>query len=535
MSAKQIAYGEQARFMILEGLEKAFKCIKPTIGPTSKNVILDKKFGKPQSVDNAVAITKEIEFKDPFESMGAKLLNSACEKTSDKCGDGTAITATLLQAIYKNSLKYLIAGANPVLINNGLVKAMNCVTSELDKISRPADKREIYEHIATIATGYNKELGKIVADAVEKAGKEGIINVEEGKGAQTILEFTQGTQFDKGYISPYFITNVDKLTCELEDAFILLYDKKIANVQEIVPLLEEVAQLGKPLLIVAEDVEGEALATLVINKLNGVLSVCAVKAPGFGDRRKNMLQDIAILTGGNFISEDLGKKLENVKIKDLGRAEKIIVEKEKTSIIGGKGSKEKIDKRAAQIRKQIAETTSNYDREKLQERLAKITAGVATIKVGAATESAMKELKVRVENAVNSTKSAREEGITYGGGVAYLRTIPALEKLEASGDEKIGIDILKEALKQVAYNIAENAGHSGSVVVSEIMNGVDDFGFDAKHAQFGKMMEKDIIDPVKVLKVALQNAVSIAKLMLSSETLITELKKKEEQVEGSVA
>ncbi|MEO0255438.1 MAG: chaperonin GroEL [candidate division WOR-3 bacterium] len=526
MAAKDIRYNEEARRKLLRGVEILAKAVKVTLGPKGRNVILEKKFGTPQVTKDGVTVAKEIELKDPFENIGAQLVREVASKTSDVAGDGTTTATVLAEYIFKEGLKMMATGANPMEVRKGIEKAVNTVVEELKKISKEVKDRREIEQVGTISANNDEEIGKKLADAMEKVGKDGVITVEEAKGIETYVEFVEGMQFDRGYISPYFVTNPDKMECVLEDPYILIHDKKISSLKDILPVLEKVAQSGRPLLVIGEEVEGEALATLVVNKLRGTLLSCAVKAPGYGERRKAMLEDIAILTGGQVISEEKGLKLENARLDDLGRAKKVIVDKDNTTIIEGAGKKEDIQARIKQIKKQIEETKSDYDREKLQERLAKLAGGVAIIYVGAATEAEMKEKKARVEDAMHATKAAVEEGIVPGGGVAYLRCIPALEKLEATldGDQKLGVQIVKKALREPTRWIAENAGYEGTLIVEEILRRGGNIGFDARDGQLKDMFEAGIIDPTKVTRIALQNAASVAALLLTTEALVTEIK-----------
>jgi len=538
MAAKEILFDIEAREKILAGVNKIANAVKVTLGPGGRNVILEKTFGAPTVTRDGVSVAKEIELEDKFENLGAQLIREVCSKTNDVAGDGTTTSAVLAQAILLKGIKLVSAGANPVGIRRGIEKAVKTCVEELKKMAKEVKTKDEIQNVAKIAANQDEEIGKIVADAIEKVGKEGVVTIEEAKGTETTWEAVEGMQFDRGYLSPYFITDPDRMECVLEDPYILIYEKKISSVKDIVPLLEQIVREGKPLLVIAEDVEGEALATLVVNKIRGVLKCCAVKAPGFGERRKAMMEDIAILTGGRFIAEELGIKLENVQLQDLGRAKKVVVDKEHTTIIGGAGKKSEIEARINQIRKAIQETTSDYDREKLQERLAKLAGGVAVIYVGAPTEPDMKEKKMRVEDAVNATRAAVEEGIVPGGGVALLKCIPALEKLlekETDDDEKLGIKIVKEALEEPAKWIARNAGAEGSIVVEKIKEKVykdpnSNFGFNALKGEFVEdMLKAGIIDPVKVTRVALENAASVASLLLTTEALVAEKPKKEEK------
>lgn len=536
MAAKEILFDIEAREKIQRGVDKIANAVKATLGPGGRNVILEKTFGAPVVSRDGVTVAKEIELEDKFENLGAQLVREVCSKTNDAAGDGTTTSAVLAQAIFNKGIKLVAAGVNPVSLRNGINKAVKRAIEELKKMKKEVKTRDEVESVARIASNQDEEIGKIVADAIEKVGKEGVVTIEEAKGTETTWESVDGMQFDRGYLSPYFITDPERMEAVLEDAYILIYEKKISAVKDLVPLLEQIVREGKPLLVIAEDVEGEALATLVVNKIRGVLKCCAVKAPGFGERRKAMMEDIAILTGGRFIAEELGIKLESVQIRDLGRAKKIVVDKEHTTIIGGAGKKSEIEGRIAQIKKAIQETTSDYDREKLQERLAKMAGGVAVIYVGAPTEPAMKEKKSRVEDAVNATKAAVEEGIVPGGGVALLKASLALEELlkaETNDDEKLGIKIVKEALEEPTKWIVRNAGYEGSVVVEKIKNELKNkpfFGFDALKGVFADdMMKAGIIDPLKVARIALENAASVAGLLLTTEALVAEKPKKEEK------
>jgi len=542
MAAKQLMFSEEGRKKLLKGVKKLADTVRVTMGPTGKNVILEKSYGGPRVTKDGVTVSKEVELEDPFENMGAKMVNEVASKTSDDAGDGTTTATVLAEAIYEEGIKYITGGANPMAVKRGIDMAVNAVVENLRKMSKPVKGRKEIEQVATISANNDTEIGSLMADAMEKVGKDGVITVEEGKSIQMQLEFVDGMQFDKGFISPYFITEVSTMKAVLEDPYILIHEKKISNLMELLPLLEKVVHAGAQLLVIAEDVEGEALATLVVNKLRGVLRCVAVKAPGFGDRRKAMLGDIAVLTGGKMISEDLGIKLENLQLSDLGRAKRVEVDKENTTIIQGAGKKSEIQARIAQIKKQIEQTTSDYDREKLQERLAKLSGGVAVITVGGATETAMKERKARVENSMNATKAAVEEGVLPGGGVALIRSIPVLEDVrkKARGDEKFGVDIVAKALEAPMRTIANNSGEDGGVIVSEAKEKKGNIGFDANRREFVDMFEAGIIDPTKVTRMALQNAASVAGLLLTTETLVTELKEEEEegkeapQIEGAV-
>ena len=521
---KQLRFDEEARASLLKGINIMANAVKATLGPKGRNVVIDKKFGSPTITKDGVTVAKEIELQDKYENMGAQMLKEVASKTSDIAGDGTTTATVLAQAIYREGLKNVTAGANPMGLKRGIEKAVDAVVEELKKLSKSTkDKKEIAQ-VATIASNNDKAIGNLIAEAMEKVGKDGVITVEESKSADTVLDVVEGMQFDRGYLSPYFVTDPERMECVLEDPYILIHEKKISVMKDMLPLLEQVARASKPLLIVAEEVEGEALATMVVNKLRGTLSGCAVKAPGFGDRRKAMLEDIATLTGGKAITEDLGIKLENIKLTDLGRAKKVVVDKDNTTIVEGAGKASAIEGRIKQIRAQIEETTSDYDREKLQERLAKLAGGVAVVKVGAATETAMKEKKARVEDALNATRAAVEEGIVPGGGVALLRTAKAVERLKLEGDEKVGAMIVKRALEEPIRQIIENAGLEGSVVVEKVKSeSTPTRGFDAETVEFVDMLQAGIIDPTKVERVALQNAASIASLLLTTEALITDL------------
>ena len=531
MAAKQLMFDEEARNSILKGVTILTNAVKATLGPKGRNVVIDKKFGAPTITKDGVTVAKEIELQEPFENMGAQLVREVASKTSDAAGDGTTTATVLAYSIYKEGMKNVAAGANPMDLKRGIDRAVEVAVAELKKMSKAVqDKKEIAQ-VGTISANNDPSIGDLIADAMDKVGKDGVITVEEAKGLETTLDVVEGMQFDRGYISPYFITDPERMECTLDDAFILLHDKKISSMRDLIPLLEQIAKMGKPLLIIAEDVEGEALATLVVNKLRGTLQVCAVKAPGFGERRKAMLEDIAILTGGTVISEDVGMKLENVRIEDLGRAKKVTIDKENTTIVEGAGDPAKIQGRIKQIKTQIEETTSDYDREKLQERLAKLAGGVAVINVGAATEAEMKEKKARVEDALHATRAAVEEGIVPGGGVALLRCIPALDKLNLEGDQQIGVEIVKKALEEPIKQIVSNAGIEGAIVVEKIKASDNiNYGFDAQKEEYVDMMEAGIIDPTKVERTALQNAASVASLLITTEVMITEIPEKEEKM-----
>jgi chaperonin GroEL len=527
MPAKQLMFDEEARRAILRGVDKLANAVKTTLGPKGRNVVLDKKFGAPTITKDGVTVAKEIELEDPFENMGAQMVKEVASKTSDVAGDGTTTATVLAQSIIREGMRNVTAGSNPMALKRGIDKAVEAVIEEIKKISKPTKGKKEIAQVATISANNDKTIGDLIADAMEKVGKDGVITVEEAKGMETTLDVVEGMRFDRGYISPYFVTDPTRMEVVIENPYILLHEKKISTLKDLLPLLEQVAKLGRPLLIVAEEVDGEALATLVVNKLRGTLNTCAVKAPGFGDRRKEMLQDLATLTGGTVLSEELGIKLENIKLEDLGSAKKVLVDKDNTTLIEGAGKTKEIEGRIKQIRTQIEDTTSDYDREKLQERLAKLAGGVAVIKVGAPTEVAMKEKKARVEDALNATRAAVEEGIVPGGGVVLLRALPALDKVRASGDEKVGVDIIRRALEEPIRQIAENAGAEGSIVVQTVKDGKGNFGFNAETEQYEDLLVAGILDPTKVTRVALQHAASIAGLMVTTMCLITELPEKE--------
>jgi chaperonin GroEL len=520
--AKELKFDQEARNAILRGVNILADVVKVTLGPKGRNVILEKSFGSPTVTKDGVTVAKEVELEDRFENMGAQMVKEVASKTSDTAGDGTTTATVLAQAIYREGSKVVAAGANPMDVKRGIDLAVEEVIKELKKLAKPTKDQKEISQVGTISANNDETIGNIIAEAMNKVGKEGVITVEEAKAMETTLDVVEGMQFDRGYLSPYFVTDPEKMVAVLEDPFILLNEKKISNMKDMLPILEQIAKMGKPLLVLAEDVEGEALATLVVNKLRGTLKCCSVKAPGFGDRRKAMLEDIGILTGGKVISEDLGIKLENVKLNDLGRAKRITIDKDNTTIVDGAGDKDDIEARVKQIRAQIEETTSDYDREKLQERLAKIIGGVAVINVGAATETEMKEKKARVEDALNATRAAVEEGIVPGGGVAYLRCLGALEKLKLEGDKKTGVDIVKRALEEPIRQIANNAGQEGSVVTEKVRNEKGAFGFDADKEEYTDMIKAGIIDPTKVVRLALQNAASVASLMITTEALVAE-------------
>ncbi|MDK2882528.1 MAG: chaperonin GroEL [Bacillota bacterium] len=526
MAAKQLIYREDARHALERGVNAVANAVKVTLGPKGRNVVLSKKFGSPVITKDGVTVAKEIELKDPYENMGAQLCREVASKTNDVTGDGTTTATVLAQAIMLEGMKNVAAGANPIFLKKGIDRAVEAITQEIKRKAIPVESKESIAHVASIAAN-DKEIGNLIADAMDKVGKDGVITVEESKGLATTVEVVEGMEFDRGYVSPYFVTNAETMEAELEEPYILLYEKKISSINDLLPVLEKVVRTGKPLLIIAEDIEGEALATLVVNRLRGTLQCVAVKAPGFGDRRKAMMEDIAILTGGKFISEDLGIKLENVDLDSLGRAKKVKVGKEKTTIVEGYGRQEDIKARVAQIKKQIEETESDYDREKLQERLAKLAGGVAVIKVGAATETELKEKKMRVEDALNATRAAVEEGIVPGGGTALLNAVKVLDSLQAEGDEAVGIRIVKRAVEEPLRQIAENAGLEGSVIVNKVKESPEGVGFNAVTGEFVDMVKAGIVDPVKVTRTALENAASIASLLLTTECLVAEIPEKE--------
>jgi chaperonin GroEL len=528
MAAKQLQFDENARHTLLRGIEKLAKAVKATLGPSGRNVILDKKFGSPTITKDGVTVAKEIELEDPYENMGAQLVREVASKTSDVAGDGTTTATILAESIYREGLRNVTAGANPTSLQRGIMKGVDAIVEELKKISKKVSDRTEIAQVATVSANWDKTIGEIIADAMDKVGKDGTITVEEAKSIETTLEVVEGMQFDKGYLSPYFVTNAEAMEAVLENPYILIYEKKISSLKDMLPLLEKVAKAGRPLLIISEDVEGEALATLVVNKLRGTLQVCAVKAPGFGDRRKAMLEDIAVLTGGRLISEDLGIKLENIKLEDLGRTKRATIDKENTTIVEGEGKQVDIKGRVAQIRRQIEETTSDYDREKLQERLAKLAGGVAVINVGAATETEMKEKKARVEDALHATRAAVEEGIVAGGGVALLRAQKALDNVKnLEGDEKVGVAIVRRAVEEPTRQLADNAGREGALVVEEVKKRKGNEGYDVAADEYTDLVKAGIVDPTKVTRTALQNAASIAGLLLTTEALVTEIPEKE--------
>jgi chaperonin GroEL len=530
--AKQITYGNDSRQAILRGVNRLADAVKVTLGPKGRNVVLDKKFGSPVITKDGVTVAKEIELKEPLENMGAQMVREVASKTSDVAGDGTTTATVLAQAIYREGIKNVTAGANPMDLKRGIERAVAAVTEELKKLSKPV-KGKMIAQVGTISANNDETIGGIIAEAMEKVGKDGVITVEEAKSMETSLEVVEGMQFDRGYLSPYFVTDPERMEVVLESALVLIHEKKISSMKDLLPVLEQVAKLGKPLLIIAEDVEGEALATLVVNKLRGTLHVAAVKAPGYGDRRKAMLEDIAILTGGKAITEDLGIKLENIKLDDLGKAKKITIDKDNTTIVEGSGKAKDIEGRVKQIRTQVDETTSDYDREKLQERLAKLVGGVAVIKVGAATETEMKEKKARVEDAMHATKAAVEEGIVPGGGVALLRSVKAVEAIKATGDEAVGVAIIRRALEEPLRQIAHNAGHEGAVVVAKVREAKHaEEGFNAFSDTYENLVDAGVIDPTKVVRSALQNAASIASLLLTTEALVSEIPEEKDDKAG---
>ena len=525
--AKQIIYGEQSRQAILRGVNQLADAVKVTLGPKGRNVVLDKKFGSPTITKDGVTVAKEIDLKDPLENMGAQMVREVASKTSDVAGDGTTTATVLAQAIYREGARNVVAGANPMELKRGIEKAVEAMTAEIKKMAKPVKGKAIAQ-VGTISANSDETIGKILAEAMERVGKEGVITVEEAKSMETVLEVVEGMQFDRGYLSPYFVTDPERMEAVLEEPLILLNEKKISSMKDLLPVLEQVARQGKPLLLVAEEIEGEALATLVVNKIRGTLQVASVKAPGFGNRRKSMLQDMAILTGGQVISEELGLKLENVTLKDLGRAKRVVVDKDNTTIIDGAGAKKAIEGRCNEIRAQIEKTTSDYDREKLEERLAKLAGGVAVVKVGAATETEMKEKKARVEDALHATPAAVEEGIVPGGGVALLRAQSTLDGLALKGEQAAGVNIIRRALEEPMRRIAENAGVEGSIVVDKVMNGKGGFGFNAQTEEYEDLVKAGVIDPTKVVRAALQNASSVASLLLTTECMVAEKPKKEE-------
>jgi chaperonin GroEL len=533
MAAKQLLFDEAARQAILRGVSKLSKAVVATLGPKGRNVVIDKKFGSPTVTKDGVTVAKEIELEDPYENMGAQMVREVASKTSDTAGDGTTTATVLAESIYREGLKFVTSGANPIGIQRGINKAVEAAVGQLDKIAKKVKDKEEIKQVAAVSANWDYEIADKIADAMDKVGKDGTITVEEAKSIETTLDVVEGMQFDKGYLSPYFVTNAEAMEAKLEDPYILIFEKKISSLKDMLPLLEKAARTGKPLLIIAEEVEGEALATLVVNKLRGTLNVCAVKAPGFGDRRKAMMEDIAILTGGKFISEDLGIKLEGVELTELGRAKTVVIDKENTTIVEGAGKNSDIQGRVNQIRRQIEETTSDYDREKLQERLAKLAGGVAVINVGAATESEMKEKKMRVEDALHATRAAVEEGIVAGGGVALIRCIAAIEAVKPSNeDEAIGVSIVKRAVESPLRSLAANAGVEGSVIVEAVKKAKGNEGYNVATGEYEDLVKAGVVDPKKVTRSALQNAASIAGLLLTTECLITDLPEKEKPAGG---
>jgi chaperonin GroEL len=533
MAAKQLIFDEQARQTLLRGVSKLARAVSATLGPKGRNVVLDKKFGSPTVTKDGVTVAKEIELECPYENMGAQMVREVASKTSDAAGDGTTTATVLAEAIFREGLKYVTSGANPIGIQRGIGKAVAAAVEHLDKIAKKVKDKEEIKQVATVSANWDTEIGEIIADAMDKVGKDGTITVEEAKSIETTLDVVEGMQFDKGYLSPYFVTSAETMEVKLEDAYILNFEKKISNLKDLLPILEKVAKTSKPLLIIAEDIEGEALATLVVNKLRGTLNICAVKAPGFGDRRKALQEDIAVLTGGRAITEDLGIKLENIGLEDLGRAKSIVVDKENTTIVEGSGKSSEIQGRVNQIRRQIEETTSDYDREKLQERLAKLAGGVAVIHVGAATESEMKEKKARVEDALHATRAAVEEGIVPGGGVALIRCLPAIEAVKgANDDEQIGVDIIKRAVESPLRSLAANAGVEGSLIVQEVKKRKGNEGYNVATGEYEDLVKAGVVDPKKVTRSALQNAASIAGLLLTTECLITDAPEKDKPAPG---
>jgi chaperonin GroEL len=525
--SKEIKYDQEGRTSILNGINTLADAVKVTLGPKGRNVILDKSFGSPTITKDGVTVAKEIELEDKFENMGAQMVKEVASKTSDIAGDGTTTATVLAQSIYREGVKLVTAGNNPMEIKRGIDKAVSVIVEELKKMSKKTEEQKEIAQVGIISANNDSTIGNIIAEAMDKVGKEGVITVEEAKGMETNLDIVEGMQFDRGYLSPYFVTDAERMECSLEDPYILLHEKKISNMKDLLPILEQIARSGKPFLIIAEDVEGEALATLVVNKLRGTLKCAAVKAPGFGDRRKAMLEDIATLTGGKMIAEDLGIKLENLTMEDLGQAKRVNIDKDNSTIVEGAGKKAEIEARVKQIRAQIEETTSDYDREKLQERLAKIVGGVAVINVGAATETEMKEKKARVEDALHATRAAVEEGIVAGGGVALVRTLPALEKLQLEGEQQLGVKMIKRAIEEPLRWIAQNTGFDGSIVVEKVKNEKGNFGFNAQTETYEDMVAAGIIDPTKVVRCAIQNAASVASLLITTEALIADIPKKE--------
>ena len=534
MAAKELIFSHSARATILRGVNILADAVKVTLGPRGRNVVIERSYGSPTITKDGVTVAKEIELENKFENMGAQMVKEVASKTSDVAGDGTTTATVLAQAIFREGSKLVAAGHNPMDLKRGIDKAVDAAIAELKKISKNVKEKKEIAQVGTISANGDTTIGEIIAEAMDKVGKEGVITVEEAKGMETKLDVVEGMQFDRGYLSPYFVTDAERMECVIEDAYILIHEKKISNMRDLLPLLEKIAKMGRPLLIIAEDVEGEALATLVVNKLRGTLQASAVKAPGFGDRRKAMLDDIAVLSGGRLIAEELGIKLESVDVKDLGRAKRIVIDKENTTIIDGAGKKDAIEGRIKQIRAQIEETTSDYDREKLQERLAKLAGGVAVINVGAATETEMKEKKARVEDALHATRAAVEEGVVPGGGVAYMRTLPALEKLKLEGDQQFGVKLVLRALEEPLRQIAANAGAEGSIVVEKVKTGQGAFGFNAATEVYEDLVKAGVIDPTKVSRIALQNASSIASLMLTTEAMIAEKPRDEKAAPGGM-
>ncbi|MGC8551492.1 MAG: chaperonin GroEL [Phycisphaerae bacterium] len=536
MAAKQMMFDSAARQKVLDGLSKLAAAVKVTLGPSGRNVVLAKSWGSPQVTRDGVTVAKEVELPEPFENMGAKLVNEVAGKTNDIAGDGTTTATVLAEAIYTAGLRTVTTGVNPVVVKRGIDKAVEAATAAISDMSRKVSGKDDLKKVATISANSDSAIGDLIADALDRVGKDGVVTIEEGKSTDTTMTLVEGMAFDKGFLSPYFMTNPGTMECVLEDPYILLYEKKISTISEILPLLNKVVTAAKPVLLIAEDVEAEALATLVVNRLRGILHVCAVKAPGFGDRRKAIMGDLAVVTGGKFISEDLGAKLDAIELSDLGRAKKVVIDKDNTTIVEGAGKKKDIEARVGQIRLQIEKTTSDYDREKLQERLAKLTGGVAVLRVGGSTETEMKERKFRVEDALHATRAAAEEGIVPGGGVAFLRAIAAVEaaKSKARGDEKVGFDIIESALKAPTRQICENAGEDGSVVVDAILEKDGSFGYNAATREYGDMFKMGVVDPAKVARTALQNAASVAGLLLTTDVLVTEAKEDQEAVPGAV-
>ena len=532
MAAKQLQFDETARHALLRGVEKLARAVKATLGPAGRNVILDKKFGSPTITKDGVTVAKEIELEDPYENMGAQLVREVASKTSDIAGDGTTTATVLAESIYREGLRNVTAGANPTSLQRGINKAVEAIVAELARISKKVSDRTEIAQVATVSANWDKNIGEIIADAMDKVGKDGTITVEEAKSIETTLDVVEGMQFDKGYLSPYFVTNAESMETILDNAYILIHEKKISSLKDLLPLLEKVAKSGRPLLIIAEDVEGEALATLVVNKLRGTLQVAAVKAPGFGDRRKAMMEDIAVLTGGRCLTEDLGIKLENVTLEDLGKTKRVTIDKENTTIVEGEGTSQSIQGRVSQIRRQIEETTSDYDREKLQERLAKLAGGVAVINVGAATETEMKEKKARVEDALHATRAAVEEGIVPGGGTALIRAQKALDALKLEGDEKVGMQIIRRAIEAPLRQLADNAGQEGALIVQEVKTREGNIGYNVATGEYVDLVKAGVVDPTKVTRSALQNAASISGLLLTTEAVVTELPEKEKPAAG---